>query len=177
MSVACAPENMSLLNPNEFRIYIHKAPTLTFFVQTVALPSINLPSVRSENPFTAVPMAGDQIDWEQLSVTFLVDEDLKGWREAYSWIRGLGFPKSFEEYEAMIEDRDASRFQNLHSPISVVTNTGSRNANIEYYFEDAIPTMVSAPTLSTTNEGQPVVTAKVMFDYTLFDVRPIRAKS
>ena len=176
MSIACAPENMSLLNPNEFKVYIHKAPLLTFFVQTVALPSINLPAVHSENPFTRVPMSGDQIDWEPLSVVFLVDEDLNGWRECYSWMRGLGFPESFDEYMAMIEDRDMSRFQNLHSPISVVTNTGSRNANIEYYFEDAIPTMVSAPTLTTTNEDQPVVTAKVSFDYTMYDVKPIKAK-
>jgi hypothetical protein len=122
-------------------------------------------------------MAGDHIDWEQLSVVFLVDEDLKGWRECYAWLRGLGFPESFDEYSRMIEDRSATRFQNLHSPISVITNTGSRNSNIEFYFEDAIPTMVSAPTLSTTNEGQPVVTAKVMFDYTLYDVRPIRVSS
>lgn len=170
----CAPENMSLLNPNEFQVYIHRAPYLQFFIQSVSLPSISIQAVKSEGPFSDIVMPGDHINWEQLSITFLVDEDLRGWRECYEWIRGHGFPESFEEYKQALGDGTLNRFDALSSDISVVTNTGSRNANIEFFFRDAIPVMISAPTLSTTNEGQPVVTSKVAFEYILYDVRPIR---
>lgn len=171
----CAPDNMSLLNPGEFRILIHKAPTVSFFTQVVSLPSLNLTSVKSENPFTDIPVPGDHIDWEPLSVIFLVDEDLKGWRECYSWMRGLGFPTTFEEYADLIADQRLDRFEVTSSIISVFTNTGSRNSNIEFIFYDATPSMVSAPTLATNNEGLQVATAKVMFDYTYYDVRPVKA--
>lgn len=174
LAKTCAPDNMSLLNPGEFRIYIHRAPYLSFFVQTVALPTINLPSVDSENPFTSIPMPGDHIEWEPLSVIFLVDEDLKGYSECYNWIRGLGFPETFEEYKQALESGASNRFEATTSPISVFTNTGSKNANIEFIFDDAVPTMVSAPTLSTDHEADvPVVTAKVSFMYTKFDVRKV----
>ena len=178
MTQFCAPENMSLLNPNEFRFILHRAPYLSFFVQTVALPSINMSdAVPTNNPFTTVHVPGDHIEWEPLSVVFLVDEDLKGWREMYSWIRGLGFPTSFEEYEEYLsrEPNAFTHWDKLTSDISVFTNTGSRNTNIEFSFHSAYPLMISAPTLSTTNEGQPVVTAKCMFSYTYYDVKPVRA--
>jgi hypothetical protein len=174
MSYFCAPQNTSLLNPGEFRFFVHRAPYLSFFTQTVALPSINLQSVPASNPFTDLNFAGDHIDWDGLSVNFLVDEDLKGYIECYNWIRGLGFPESFEEYQAAVADqRYTNRWEALTSDVSVFTNTGSKKANIEFIFRDAKPIMVSAPTLSTTNPNLPVQTAKVLFDYTLFDVKPV----
>jgi hypothetical protein len=93
----------------------------------------------------------------------------------YHWIRGLGFPESFEEYEDAIKDmRYGNRNEAVFSDISVFTNTGHRNANIEYHFKDAYPFMVSAPRLSTTNPDQPTVTASVQFTYELFDVKPVK---
>jgi hypothetical protein len=126
-------------------------------------------------PFTNIPYPGDHISWEPLNVDFLVDEDLQGYREMYHWIRGLGFPTSFDEYQEAISDiRYGNRNEALLSDISVFTNTGSKNANIEYTFRDAIPVMVSAPMLSTTNPDQPVVTSRVQFVYQTFDVNPVK---
>jgi len=170
MTQNCAPENTSLLNPGEFKFILHRAPTLSFFVQTVSLPTITLPSATATNPFTDIPYPGDHIDWDSLSVVFLVDEDLAGWREMYTWMRGLGFPTTFDEYSAMITDRRLSRSQNLESDITIYTNTGSRNVNIEYKFVDCAPIELSAPTLSTTYTDLPVVTAKARFRYTYFEV-------
>jgi hypothetical protein len=176
MTQGCAPLNTSLLNPNEFRFYLHRAPYLNFFVQIVNLPTISLDPVDTENPFTTIPYPGDHITWEHLDVTFLVDEDLQGYREMYHWIRGLGFPENFEEYqEAIVNMRYNNRNEAVFSDISVFTNTGHRNVNIEYHFVDAIPVMVTAPRLSTTNPDQPVVTSQVRFAYQLFDVKTVNS--
>lgn len=149
---------------------------LSFFVQTVALPSIDMTdAVPTENPFTTVHVPGDHIKWDPLSVTFLVDEDLQGWREMYTWMRGLGFPSSFDEYKALRRNGDnkfKTTWDALTSDVSVFTNTGHKNVNFEFLFHNAYPIMISAPTLSTTNTNQPVVTSKVMFSYTLYDVIP-----
>jgi hypothetical protein len=173
MTTGCAPLNTALLNPNEFRFYIHRAPYLNFFVQTVELPTITLNPVETENPFTTIPYPGDHIAWEELRVEFLVDEDLQGYRELYSWIRGLGFPESFEEYqEAVVNMRYNNRNEAVFSDVSVFTNTGSRNVNIEYHFVDAMPISVTAPRLSSANPDIPVVTSTATFAYQLFDVHP-----
>jgi hypothetical protein len=102
MTQFCAPDNMSLLNPNEFRFFIHRAPTLMFFVQKVDLPSMSMEdTVPTENPFTTVHVPGDHITFDPLPVTFLVDEDLKGYTEVYEWMRALGFPHDFDEYKRL----------------------------------------------------------------------------
>lgn len=175
MTTTCIP-NYTPLNPNEFRFVLHEAPNLSFEVQTVSLPSISMQDAdHTSNPFTDIRIPGDHIDFEALSVVFLVDENLSGWLEMYSWMRGLGFPSSFEEYAQLAnnpEKRYKSLMDKLTSDISVFTCTSHRNTNLEFVFQNAYPTMISAPTLSTTNPDQPVVTAKCMFSYTLYDITP-----
>lgn len=178
MTQFCAPANPSLLNPNEFRFYLHRAPYLTFFAQTVSLPTINMEASSStDNPFTTIKVPGDHVDFEQLSVDFLVDEDLQGYLEMYRWIRGLGFPDSFDEYVALVQDPqyNGSVWLATTSDISVFTFSGARDANIEWVFHDAFPVMVSAPTVSSANPDQPIVTAKVRFEYTTFDVQSVKS--
>jgi hypothetical protein len=176
MTQTCAPENTSLLNPNEFRFVLHSAPYLSFFVQTVDLPSIDMSdSVPTNNPFTTVHVPGDHIQWESLPVTFLVDEDLQGWREMYDWMRGLGFPSTFDEYKNFRRAGDKkylSTWDAVTADISVFTNTGHRNVNFEYHFHNAYPIKLTAPKLTTTNPDQPVVTCQCIFSYTLYDIIP-----
>lgn len=178
MTKFCAPENVSLLNPNEFRFFIHDAPYLSFFVQTVDLPSIDMSdAVPTNNPFTTIHVPGDHIEWNPLPVTFLVDEDLKGYLEMYNWIRGLGFPTSFDEYKSLRRGGDHKYQDNwdaVTSDCSVFTNTGHRNTNIEFLFHNAYPARLTAPKLNTTNPDQPVVTCECVFNYTYFDVKPVK---
>jgi hypothetical protein len=176
MTQFCAPDNISLLNPNEFRFFLHRAPYLTFFVQTVFLPTISLGESGQSTPFTDIPVPGDHIDWNPLIVQFLVDEDLKGYQEMYNWMNGLGFPDTFEEYEELRHEdiRATSDWSALTSDISVFTNTGHRNANIEFTFQDAWPSKLTAPKLDTTNKDQPVVTCLATFAYTTFKVKSVK---
>lgn len=178
MTQFCAPDNMSLLNPNEFRFFLHRAPYLTFFVQTVFLPSISLPAAIEGNPFTDIKVPGDHIEWDSLIVKFLVDEDLQGWREMYDWMRGMGFPETFDEYKKARRDGDnknKSAWEVFTSDCSVFTNTGHRNVNIEYLFQSAWPTKLTSPKLDTTNPNQPVVTCQCTFNYLLYDVRSVKS--
>jgi hypothetical protein len=179
MTQFCAPENTSLLNPNEFRFFLHRAPYLTFFVQTVKLPDISLEPVKEDNPFTTLNVPGDHIIWDTLPVTFLVDEDLRGWQEMYHWMRGMGFPATFDEYKAYKKEIEGngpkkSIWEAMTSDISVFTNTGHKNLNIEFLFQNGHPIRLTAPKLDTTNPDQPVVTSTCTFAYTLYDVKSVK---
>ena len=45
-----------------------------------------------------IPTPGDKVDFGDLTLRFLVDEDLKNFMEIQKWIRGLGFPESTQEF-------------------------------------------------------------------------------
>ena len=44
-----------------------------------------------------LPIPGDKMEFEDLNVRFLVDENLENYMEIQNWMRGLGFPESFQE--------------------------------------------------------------------------------
>ena len=68
------PENINPLSPNGYMFSIEKLPSLSFFCQEVNLPSLNLPEATQLNPFTKIPIAGDQLEFGQLTIQFLVDD-------------------------------------------------------------------------------------------------------
>ena len=47
---------------------------------------------------------GDTLDFEDLEITFLVNEDLSNYREIHDWMIGIGFPKNNEQFTDIYED-------------------------------------------------------------------------
>lgn len=164
--------NNSLLNGGNFRFSIEKAPNLSFFVNSVILPSIFLQPVNTENPFTTIPLPGDHLYFDPLVISFLVDEDLRGYIEVYSWMRGLGFPTDFREYSDLVAGAKLSSIkQETTSDITLMTMTGSRNTNVIFDFIDAFPTNLTAPRLETSLAGASTLTCEATFHYSHFNVR------
>jgi len=82
-------DNLNYLQPTGFRVVIDREnyPNLEFFAQTVNHPDITLsaptlPYSRFEN----VGMPGDTVSLSELSISFILDEDLKSYIELYNWV-------------------------------------------------------------------------------------------
>lgn len=167
--------NASLLNSTNFRFELERAPYLTFFTQNVILPSISLGYSDVENPFSTISYPGDHLNFDPLNVTFMVDEDLNGYIEIFNWMKGLGFPNTFEEYKDLVfNEVYTSRTTETTSDISVFTMTGSRNANIKYTFFDAYPISLSPIVLNSSVVDVPTLTCQATFRYTNFDIESIK---
>jgi hypothetical protein len=46
-----------------------------------------------------LPTPGDIIEFGDLSLRFLVDENLENYMEIQNWIRGLGFPENLQQFD------------------------------------------------------------------------------
>ena len=51
------------------------------------------------NYLRPIPVPGDTIEFGDLQLRFLIDEDLGNYMEIQKWIRGLGFPESLNQFE------------------------------------------------------------------------------
>ena len=40
-------------------------------------------------PYKSMPILGDQLTFGNLSVSFIVDEDLGNWRECFDWLKSI----------------------------------------------------------------------------------------
>lgn len=169
------PENINFLSPMKFRFFIKKTPHLNFFTQQVNLPSIELPPTSYENPWVVIPEAGDHIVYEDLKVSFKVDEDLENYLEIHNWIRGLGFPTDFKEYKDLKEKKSYTG-EGLVSDISLMMLSNKDNPIFEVTYIDAFPYYLSGIQFSSTNKENQV-TATAHFKYTYYDITRLKILS
>lgn len=105
------------------------------------------------NPFRTSPRHGDRVEWEPLSITFLVDHDLSNWKEIYNWIVGLGAPRDKSlEYNKDLASVD----------MTIHTFTAQNNPNNTIYFSDCVPVALTG--LNFTEEDSETVVLRATLD-------------
>ena len=170
--------NKSILQKNNFRLLIDKVPTVEYFVRTANVPGISF----SE---TAVPAGiglhayfpGDKVEFEKLSVSFLVDEDLENFKEIYNWMDAIvpiQDPTKYKTLTGTTATRtnaysSAGSDLSQYSQITLVLNTNKNIPNRFFKFYDAFPTSLSGLELASGESGEAVV-CSVDFRFTYYEI-------
>lgn len=163
--------NRNFLSPLNFRFQLKRAPHVNFFVQKVNLPGLSLPDIDVTNPLIRVPYPGDHLQYDELEVSFKVDEDLKNYMEIHEWIRALG-KRTFNEYKT-IATANPLAGGGSRSDISLLVLTSNRNANYEVVFKDAFPTRLSSIDFATTDDDVDYIEASATFRYVTYDITKV----
>ena len=95
------PSKMDYASPVQFRFKIAKLPQVEFFIQSVNLPGISIDAVPVATPLYDYPVPGDEISYQSLDISFLVDENLNNYKELHDWLSGLGFAKNHQQFADM----------------------------------------------------------------------------
>ena len=174
------PQNINPLSPNGYRFSIQKLPELTYFSQQVNLPGITLGEPEFANPFASVPVPGDRLTYDALTLEFLVDEDMQAWFQVHDWIRALTFPTNFGEY---INLSRVSQSQNIKattkavgtqfSDATVTLYSNKNNPKIRINIVDAFPTSLSSINLSAQDTADNIITADATFRFSYYEYERI----
>ena len=165
--------NKTPLNPNflsraGFKLVLERAPDLNFFVQNVNIPGLSITPTVHPNPFVHIPISGEHIDYDPLSITFKVDENMINWLSMHYWLRGLGFPDSFKEYLKLYQmNHDLGK--GIRSDIKLFILTSHRNPKLEVTFRDAFPIHLSGLEFDSTLSDVDYFESTVSFKYTSYD--------
>ena len=92
-------ENRNFLSPVGFKFGLQRAPGVAFFCNEANIPDMTLGEAIQPTYLRDIPTPGDKIQFGDLSLRFLVDEDLTNYMEIQNWIRGLGYPESLQEFQ------------------------------------------------------------------------------
>ena len=72
------PSNRNFLNPIGFLLKLEKFEGVDFFCQSANVPDLAMPAIEVGSPFRGLPIIpGGGITFGDLTVRFIVDEDLK----------------------------------------------------------------------------------------------------
>jgi hypothetical protein len=171
-------EHQNGLYGNHFRFVLEALPDLTFFAQSINIPGITIPVVPRANPFVKIPETGDHLDYGQFTVSYLIDGAFKTYQSLYWWIRGYGFPHSYEEVKAFRETR-AKRIGNVRPQVKDLEKTlatlfvlqpDTEKIIAEVHYTDVFPTTLGEVEFSTTDGDAPVLKTVVSFAFTDFEL-------
>lgn len=160
--------NKNFLSPLNFKFSLKRAPHVNFFIQRVNLPGLSLPEIDVNNPLIRVPYPGDHLLYDELNITFKVDENLRNYMELHEWLRALG-KRSFAEYREIVSKPSYSG-ESIRSDISLMVLTSNKNANYEIQFKDAFPISVSGIDFSSVDLDVDYIEARASFRYVTYDI-------
>lgn len=160
MAIKTDPTVINFLKPNGFQLVINRLPFTTFFCQQVRLPDFDIADITTGNPFIKLNYSSTEIDVGRFVARFKVDENLKNYREILNWIKGLGFPETFEQYK---DNKKAYGREALRSDASLIITTSSKGPNIEFKLIDLFPVSLGSFELQTTSQNIEFVTATAIF--------------
>lgn len=170
MAVNDQPTNRNYLSPVGYRFTLKRAPNVEFFVQRVSLPGLALPVVDRPTPFVRIPEPGDHLEFNQLSVTFKVNEDLDNYLEIFNWMVAMGKPEKFEQYTFDPKQSFNNPKETLKSDITVNILTSAMNGNFDFICRDCFPISLSELEFDSTVTDINYIEATVTFamrDYTI----------
>jgi hypothetical protein len=160
------------LQNNGFQLILPRFPLVTYYAQNFQFPSINLPPATVANPFTKMPLAGDEIEFEPFSFQFIVDDRMQNYREIHDWITRVGFAESYEKFTSY-ENKNNNGSQLLgeqDAKVAILSAKSNPTAHITFY--DAIPIALSGAEFTTQDAQTNYIMATATFAYTHFSFDP-----
>jgi hypothetical protein len=164
------PTNKSFLSNNKYEFVIDRLPHVTFFIQSVVIPDVSLVGTQVPSPYVSVPIPGNILNYGELTVTYIMDEDMKAWREIYDWMYNLGNPESKNKIGDLTQT--LGRRNSVTSDASLLIKSNANNPRVKFTFKDIFPTTLGGLTLSSS-EGQEFITSTISFLYSHYTVDSI----
>ena len=182
------PTALDYSSPTQFRFLINQLPKVQYFTTEASVPGITLTEGQFNTPLKDIELLGDKLTYEDLTIKFIVDENLENYIEMHTWLTGIGFPKDrnqFSEFRSVtsnmstttrgeskdIGDVRASTPELAMTSDAVMTIlTNKNNPVVECRFKDVFPTSLSGLTYSQNQTDVDYLTADVNFKYTIYEI-------
>lgn len=167
--------NRNLINGFNFEFTLKRTPNVVYFCQAANLPGVSTQRVDINNPFTKIPFQGDHLDWEELRITFLVDEDLNNWKEIFNWIVGYTFPQNFAQYRQAKKDNipETKNNSGIECDASLILKTNLSNPRWAVRFRNISPITLSGLEFKTTDQSVTYMEATTTFAYTYYTIEAL----
>jgi len=146
------PGELDYLKPNGFKFLIHNLPSVSFFCQSANIPDVSMGSPQVATPLVDYYQPGDKLSYGELTIRFLIQENMNNYNEIYEWLIGLGFPESHKQY-TVFSNSQSYRFPTINptkqkalgnfSDASLFILDSNNNTIKTIVFQDAFPVALS----------------------------------
>ena len=191
------PSKTDYASPTSFKFLISKLPKVEYFCTAVNVPGITLNTIDQMTSLKNIPIPGSKLDYADLNVSFLVDEDLQNYEEIHNWIVGLGFPESNSQFAALLSagsDRFPTSSANVNtepgkvkygapdaggsvSDATLVILSSKNNPTKEIRFRDIFPSAIGGLSYNQQADDISYLSVDVTFKYLYYEFANVGASS
>jgi len=114
---------------------------------------------------------GEKVAYGDLTLNFLVDENMENYMAIHNWITQLGYPESTENFKDLVTEVDGTReMMNQFSDASLfILNSNYRTQSI-LKFKDVFPYSLTSLDFDSTVSDVQYFTAQASFKYTIYNI-------
>ena len=186
--LARQPDQLDYASPTQFRFGIHQLPKVEFFTVSANLPGVSVPTTTLATPFTDISIMGEKTEFENLSISFIVDEYLENYITLHNWLTGIGFPKSrsqFSTFRDVTSDtpdsqkgvstdigdvKQSTPDKSMYSDAFLMILSNKNNPIVEVNFHNVYPISLSALDFSQAATDVEYMTASAEFAYQIYEI-------
>lgn len=149
--------NKNFLQPTGFRIIIEreKYANLEFFAQSVTHPGAQVNAVELGIPrVRSLPVSGDTINYGELTLNLILDEDLSAYKEMQKWLEECVYEKG----------------ETVNHDVTVIVLNSNNNSCGKIRYKNAIPTQLGSIEFASSSGDVTYVSYDVTFSFSEFEL-------
>ena len=176
MAALNTTQNKNPLSPLGFRFLIQKLPNTEYFVNSVSIPGVNTTFVQQPNLLgNRIVVPSGVLNYEELSLNFIVDEDMENYREIHNWLLDSTHVDNQDRFAASsnrgkIHGIDTKFF----SDASLLILTSNQQTNIDVKFENIAPVSLSTLEFKTNESDVTYLEAQVSFVFKRYNINRLQ---
>jgi hypothetical protein len=155
---------LNYLSGNRCVFTIPDLTSTSFTINGFELPSITLPAAPQATPLIRVPVYGETLTYQELTLDFLVMENLENWLEFHTWIRSLGFPEESKEFKNR-------KFDKIDGYATIYSS--HNNPIIRFKFLNLVPIQLGGILFTEAIQETTAVVSSITMEYERYDVEII----
>jgi hypothetical protein len=164
--------NRNFLSPIGFQFTLAKEPKVPFFCNSARIPEITFLPLEQPSYLKNINIPATKLQYGDLNLRFLVDEDMTNYLAVYKWMIGLGFPESTEQFADFTRSEREGEIDYLdqYSDGSLNILNSNYNPVVTVKFKDLFPISLSSVEFNTTDTDINYFTAEAVFTYTVYEI-------
>ena len=159
------------MSPIGFKLTLSTKEKVDFLSNSANVPGISLGTALQGTTFRILDVPGDEVMYEDFTINFLVDEDLKNYMIIHNWITGLGIPENFKQYKDLTTNEDGQKDEMLQycdGTLHILNSNFRDMARVK--FADLFPVSLTSLQFNATENDVNYFTAEASFKYTIYNI-------
>ena len=164
-------QNRNFLSGVAFKFNLTKFPKVDFFSNSARIPELTLELTTQPSYLKNIDVPGERLTFGDLTLRFLVDENMENYISVYNWLTGLGFPDSPQQFITQTTNDNGqrdSREQYSDGALHILNSNYNDIAVVK--FKDLFPVYLTSLEFDATESDVNYFTADVTFKYTIYDI-------